>query len=194
MQARSNPFRRECRRRCRRRTLRNGRSRREQDRRSDTEVPAPRLAEPPECRETRKRPSTPSSSLSLGDVAVILEPEDLAHIQLINVVYLHRSANAELRLADALLLIRSLFLFKAVPEVINPVMGPFQLCCIKRYIRTIEATNICMMNLLLVIYPSISRVQTRGVGRQTSDIIVSWNYSLRIVFPDNCIDLRAREY
>jgi hypothetical protein len=51
------------------------------------------------------------------------------------------------------LLIKSLFLLKVVPEVIDPVMGPFQLGCIKRQIRTIEAMNIRMMNLLLVIHP-----------------------------------------
>ena len=96
--------------------------------------------------------------------------------------------------SNAVLLIKSLFLLKVVPEVIDPVMGPFQLGCIKRQIRTIEATNIRMMNLLLVIHPSIGRLQTRNVGRQTTDIIVGWNYCLGIIFPDNCIDLSAREY
>ena len=43
--------------------------------------------------------------------------------------------------------IRALFLLKVVPEVIDLVMGSFQLGCIKRQICTIEATNICMMNL-----------------------------------------------
>jgi hypothetical protein len=36
----------------------------------------------------------------------------------------------------------SLFVLKVVPEVIDPVMGPFQLGGIQRQIRTIEATNI----------------------------------------------------
>jgi hypothetical protein len=93
--------------------------------------------------------------------------------------------------SNAVLLIKSLFLINVVPEVIDPVMGPFQLGCIKRQFRTIEATNIRMMNLLLVIHPSIRRLQTRDVGRQTADMIVGWNYSLRIIFPYNCIDLRA---
>src|SRR4029077_9898275 len=96
--------------------------------------------------------------------------------------------------ANAVSLIKSLFLIKIVSEVINPVMGPFQLGCIKRQIRTIEATNIRMVNLLLVIHPSIRRLQTRDVGRQTGDIIVGWNYSLRIIFLYNCIDLSTREY
>ena len=51
--------------------------------------------------------------------------------------------------------IRSLFLLEVVAKVIDPVMGPFQFGCIKCQIRTIEATNIGMMKLLLVIYPSI---------------------------------------
>jgi hypothetical protein len=41
----------------------------------------------------------------------------------------------------------ALFLLKVVPEVIDPVMGSFQLGCIKRQIRSIEVANICMMNL-----------------------------------------------
>jgi len=56
--------------------------------------------------------------------------------------------------------IKALFVLKMVPEVIDPVMGSFQLGCIKRQIRTIEATNICMMNFLLVIHPFIGRFQT----------------------------------
>jgi hypothetical protein len=52
----------------------------------------------------------------------------------------------------------SLFLLKVVAEVIDPVMRSFPLSCIKRHPRTIEATNIRMMNLLLVIYPSIGRL------------------------------------
>ena len=96
--------------------------------------------------------------------------------------------------SNALFLIKLLFLFKVVPEVIDSVMDSFQLGRIKGQIRTIEATNIRMMNLLLVIHPSIGRLQTRDVSRQTSDIIVRWNYSLRIIFPDNCIDLSAGKY
>src|SRR6266550_3733583 len=90
--------------------------------------------------------------------------------------------------------IKALFLLKVVPEVIDPVMGSFELGCIKRQIRTVEATNICMMNLLLVIYPFIDRLQTGDVGRQAIESIVGWNHGLRIVFPDDCIDLNAREY
>ena len=37
---------------------------------------------------------------------------------------------------------------QTVPEVIDPVMGSFQRGCSKRQIRTIEAANIRMMNLL----------------------------------------------
>ena len=43
----------------------------------------------------------------------------------------------------------ALFLLKVVAEAIDPVMGSFQLGCIKRQIRTIEAMNIRMVNLLL---------------------------------------------
>jgi hypothetical protein len=57
--------------------------------------------------------------------------------------------------SNTALLIKSLFLRKVVPEVIDPVMGSFQGGCIQRQIRTIEATNIRMMNLLLVIHPSL---------------------------------------
>src|ERR1700739_1400807 len=92
------------------------------------------------------------------------------------------------------LLIKALFLLKVVPEVIDPVMASFQLGCIKGQVRTIEATNICMMNLLLVIHPFIGRLQTGDVGRQTSQEIVRWNHGLRIIFPNDCIDLNAREY
>ena len=72
-------------------------------------------------------------------------------------------------------------------------MGFFQLGCVKRQIHTIEATNICMMNLLLVIHPFIGRLQTGGVGRHTIERMVGWNHGLRIIFPDDCIDLNARE-
>ena len=95
---------------------------------------------------------------------------------------------------NSALFIKSLFLLKVVPKVIDPVMGSFQLGCIERQIRTIEATNICMMNLLLVIHPSISRLQTGDIGRQTIEGIMGWNHGLRIIFPDDCIDLNAREY
>ena len=73
-------------------------------------------------------------------------------------------------------------------------MSSFQLSCIKRHPSTIEATNIRMMNLLLVIYPSIGRLQTRDVGRQAIEKIVGWNYSLWIIFPHDCIALSGREY
>jgi hypothetical protein len=42
----------------------------------------------------------------------------------------------------------ALFLLKVVAEVIDPVMGSSQLGRIERQIRTIEATNIRVMNLL----------------------------------------------
>ena len=95
--------------------------------------------------------------------------------------------------SNTAVLIKSLFLLKVVPEVIDPVMRSFQRGCIKRQIRSIEATNIRMMNLLLVIHPSIDSLQTRDLGRQTVEKIVGWNYSLRIIFSDNCVDLSARE-
>src|ERR1700722_818076 len=94
---------------------------------------------------------------------------------------------------NSALLIKSLVLLKMVPKVIDPVMAIFQLGSIERQTRTIEATNICMMNLLLVIHPSISRLQTGDIGRQTIEEIVGWNHDLRIIFPDDCIDLNARE-
>src|SRR5271167_4380558 len=90
--------------------------------------------------------------------------------------------------------IKSLFFLKVVPEVIDPVMGSFQLGCIKCQIRTIEATNICAMDLVLVIHPFIGRLKTGALGRQTIQKIVRWNHGLRIIFPDDSIDLDAREY
>jgi len=42
-----------------------------------------------------------------------------------------------------------------VAEVIDPVTGAFQFGCIKRQIRSIEATNVRMMNLRLIIYLGI---------------------------------------
>src|ERR1700728_4328889 len=96
--------------------------------------------------------------------------------------------------SNAVLLIKSLLLLKMVPEVIDPSMRPFQRGCIKPQISTIQATNIRVMYLLLVIHPSIGRLQTRDVGRQTSDIVVGWNYSPRIIFPHNCVGLIPREY
>src|ERR1700722_1372757 len=50
-----------------------------------------------------------------------------------------------------------------------------------------------MMSLLLVIYPSIGRLQTGEVGRQTIEKVVGRNYSLRIIFLHDCIHLSARE-
>jgi hypothetical protein len=51
-----------------------------------------------------------------------------------------------------------LFLLKMIAEVIDPVTGTVQLGCFKRQIRSVEATNIRMMNLILIIYPSIRRL------------------------------------
>ena len=48
-----------------------------------------------------------------------------------------------------------LFLLKVVAEVIDPVMSSFQLTGVKRSRRTIETTNIRMLNLFLIVYPSI---------------------------------------
>ena len=79
--------------------------------------------------------------------------------------------------------IKSLVLLKVVAEVIDPVIGSFQLGRIERQVRTIEATNIRVMNLFLVIYASIGRLQTRDIGRQTINGIVGWNYGLGIIFP-----------
>jgi hypothetical protein len=92
------------------------------------------------------------------------------------------------------LLIKALFLLKVVPEVIDPVMGSFQLGCIKRQIRTIEATNICKMNLHLVIHPFIGRLPDRRRRSSNQSEIMGWNHGLRIISPDDCIDLNAREY
>jgi hypothetical protein len=61
--------------------------------------------------------------------------------------------------ANAPLIAYALFLLKVVAEVIDPVMGSSQLGRIERQIRTIEATNIRVMNLLLVRYPFIDRLQ-----------------------------------
>ena len=77
--------------------------------------------------------------------------------------------------SNSAFVIKPLFLLKMVAEVIDPVTGAFQLGCIKRQIRSIEATNIRMMNLLLIIYPSIGRLQTRDVGRQAVKKIMGWN-------------------
>jgi hypothetical protein len=60
--------------------------------------------------------------------------------------------------SNAVSFIKLLFLLKVVPEIIDPVVGPFQVGCIQHQVRTIEATNIRMMNLLLVIHPSIGRL------------------------------------
>src|SRR4030088_3418914 len=77
--------------------------------------------------------------------------------------------------SNSAFVIKPLFLLKMVAEVIDPVTGAFQLGCIKRQIRSIEATNIRMMNLLLIIYPSIGRLQTRDAGRQAVKKIMGWN-------------------
>src|SRR5258708_37125593 len=68
--------------------------------------------------------------------------------------------------SNSAFVIKPLFLLKMVAEVIDPVTGAFQLGCTKRQTRSIEATNIRMMNLLLIIYPAIARLQTRAAGRQ----------------------------
>jgi hypothetical protein len=68
--------------------------------------------------------------------------------------------------ANAPRIVYALFLLKVVAEVIDPVMGSSQLGRIERQIRTIEATDIRVMNLLLVLYPFIGRLQARdGVVR-----------------------------
>src|SRR6202044_3895908 len=86
-----------------------------------------------------------------------------------------------------------LFLLKVVAEVIDPVMGSSQLGRIERQIRTFEATNIRAMNLLLVIYPFIGRLQAGDGARETVEKIVRWNYGLGIIFLHDSICLRARE-
>ena len=53
--------------------------------------------------------------------------------------------------SNSAFVIKPLFLLKMVAEVIDPVTGTVKLGCIKRQIRSIEATNIRMMNLLLII-------------------------------------------
>ena len=60
----------------------------------------------------------------------------------------------------------ALFLLKVVAEVIDPVMGSSQLGRIERQSRTIAATNIRVMNLLLVFYPFIGRLQARDGARE----------------------------
>jgi hypothetical protein len=61
--------------------------------------------------------------------------------------------------ANAPRIVYALFLLKVVGEVKDPVMGSSQLSRIERQIRTIDATNIRVMNLLLVLYPFIGRLQ-----------------------------------
>lgn len=61
----------------------------------------------------------------------------------------------------------SLYFFSKVPEVIDPVMGSFQLGRIKRQLRIIEAANISIRDLFPLTYPSVGRIQTGDVGRQT---------------------------
>src|SRR6202011_5359824 len=87
----------------------------------------------------------------------------------------------------------ALFLLKVVAEVIDPVMGSSQLGRIERQIRTIEATNIRVRNLLMVLYPFIGRLQAGDGARETVEKIVRWNYGLRIIFLYDCIHLSARE-
>jgi hypothetical protein len=87
----------------------------------------------------------------------------------------------------------ALFLLNVVAEVIDPVMGSSQLGRIERQIRTIEATNIRVMNLLLVLYPFIGRLQAGDGARETVEKIVRWNYRLRIIFLHDCIHLSTRE-
>jgi hypothetical protein len=72
-------------------------------------------------------------------------------------------------------------------------MGSFQLGRIKRQLRTIETANIRIRDLFPLLYPSLGRIQTGDVGRQTFDKIVGWNHSLRIIFPHDCICLSAGE-
>jgi hypothetical protein len=61
---------------------------------------------------------------------------------------------------ETALLIKSLILLEVVAEIIDPVMASFQLGRVKRQFRTIELTHIRMLSFLLIIYPSVSRVQT----------------------------------
>jgi len=78
-----------------------------------------------------------------------------------------------------------LLLFKVVIEVIDPVMGSFQVSRIKRQTPTIDAANFCMMSLFLGIHPTIGRVQLRNVGRQTPEKVVRWNDRLWIIFAND---------
>src|SRR5215469_8750652 len=89
---------------------------------------------------------------------------------------------------------QTLFLLKLVAEVIDPVMGLLQPNSTELQLCTIEAENISRMNLLLLVYPSIGRFQTRHFGRQTFEKIVSWNYGLGVIFPQNSTYLIACEY
>jgi len=73
-------------------------------------------------------------------------------------------------------------------------MGSSQLGRIERQIRTIEATNIRAMNLLLVLYPFIGRLQAGDGTRETVEEIVRWNYGLRIIFPHNSICLSGDHF
>jgi hypothetical protein len=68
-------------------------------------------------------------------------------------------------------------------------MGSSELGRIERQIRTIEATNIRVMNLLLVLYPFIGRLQAGDVARETVEKIVRWNYG---VPTENSIALKKR--
>ena len=88
----------------------------------------------------------------------------------------------------------ALFLRKVVPEVIDPLMGPFQLGSIQRQLRTIEATNIRMLNLLFVTHPPSPDSKPEASVVKPVDKIVGWNHSLGIIFSDNRIGLSASEY
>jgi hypothetical protein len=78
------------------------------------------------------------------------------------------------RRGNSALRIKSLLLLKVVPAVIDPIVCPFQLGCIQSQIFTVKATNIHMMNLLLIVHPSIGRLQTGDAGRQTILEELTW--------------------
>jgi hypothetical protein len=92
------------------------------------------------------------------------------------------------------LLIKSLFLLKVVPEVIDPAMGPLS-------VRLDSASNPRYQgdehpHAEPSLHNSPIHRPTPNPRRRSSNQshIVGRNYSLRIVFPDNCIDLCASEY
>ena len=59
----------------------------------------------------------------------------------------------------------------------------------KRQLRTIEAANIRIRALFPLVHPSLDRIQTGDVGRQSFDKIVGWNHSLRTIFPHDRVCL-----